>query len=277
MKRLNYLVINVTILLLMASCEQKLSDKEREIISIELPKELYMREIEVVDYQLGDYLKDAIDDYEKSLRKKLQKKIDERNATNALLGGSMFDFSELFGPSANEIIAEQYNDYINYVNRNINDVENLAIGMTKILAQHPDFIEKFNNEEQETISLEIFKDLDKVPNSISGNSMDLGMITLDDTDKLNWGEILMGDYKKPHISIPAILYASILAVEHIQKPKPVYAIYNDDDESWDIGYNSEEALKVYFETKVDLIKYQFEPTRYESAFIKSKLNMLNQK
>ncbi len=277
MKVVKSLFISVIILLAMTACEHKLSENERSVMANDLPKELFKEKVGAVGLQLGEYLTDAVSEYSESLRNNLQKEIDERNAADALWGGgNAFDVYELFGTSTNEMIAKTYNKYINYVNGHIDEISEMSSEMIQVLGEHPEFIDKFKNESQETISLEIFKGIKNVPISISGSSLDFGMLTLDETDKYDWGEILMGKYNKPQISVPAILYASILAVEYLEKPKLVYVIYDEDTDSWDAGYDSEQALNVVFKTKGDILQYEYAPTQYNKEFIESKLNVISE-
>ena len=277
MRYLKYFAFVIAIVLVMVACNPDLSESELNIITRNIPKELYKEEVSEIGDRLSEYLSDAVSEYSELLGDQTQKDIDERNAVNAFFGGNMFDVAELFGSSTNQMIANQYYNYIHYVNSHMSEMTDMAIGMTGILGEHPEFIKQFNGGLQETISLEIFNNLNNVPSSVSGSSMDFGELTLDDTDKEDWGAILMGDYRKPQISVPAVLYASILAVKSLKKPSPVYAVYDDEIDSWDVGYDNRRAVSVTFETKGDILFYEYQWIQYHDVYIDSDLNVLNTK
>lgn len=274
MKYVQLLLLSIAIMMVATSCTKELSEDEQDVIHNHISKELYQAEVSYIGNQLGGYLNEAVSDYAETLGNQIQKKIDERNATNALFGGSMFDMAELFGTTTNDLIAKQYYRYIDYINSNMNDMVEMAMGMTTILGKHPEFIKQFENGIPDTVSLEIFSSLNNVPGSISGKSLDFGTLTLDDTDKEDWGEILMGNYKEPQMSVPAVLYTSILAVENLKEPKAVYAVYDDDSDSWDVGYDSQQAVRVGFKLKGDVLAYEYSPTQYNEVYIKSDFNAL---
>ncbi|MDE6855032.1 MAG: hypothetical protein K2J34_01015 [Muribaculaceae bacterium] len=277
MKGYKLFICSIVLTLCTVGCKQELNEQERDAIVKDIPQKLYLHEASVVGEQLGEYLTDAVDDYAESLRISLQKKINQNNATSALFGGNAFDFGELFGTSTNQIIANQYEEYVNYANRHMADIAEMAEGMTVRLAQHPEFIEKVNNESQEYISLDIFDGLNNIPSVIPGKDLDPGALTLDESNKSYWGEILLGDYKHPKVSVPTILYASIIAVENMTVPKPVYAVYDKDTESWEAGYDSGQAVSVKFSKKGDLVVYEATPIDFHKELIDSKYNVLTDK
>lgn len=77
------------------------------------------------------------------------------------------------------------------------------------------------------------------------------------------------------MSVPAILYASILAVEELKAPTAVYAIYDDESESWDVGYDSGQAVTIQFTEKGDIIHYEYMDIDFHEQLINSKLNVLS--
>lgn len=258
------------------SCEKSLTDQEKAIIDDTIPEILLKEEVESVGEELVEYLVDALDQYSNELCDQLQNKIDERNATAALFGGNFFDVAELFGTSTNEIISKQYNRYVKYINNHLSDMAELTYGMTGILINHPEFIKNFYKDTEPSISLEIFQGLN-VPESIPRSSLDsLGSeLTLAQSNKITWGKELMGNYKQPQMSVPTILYASILAVKDLKRPTAVYAVYDDETESWSIGYNSKQALSIKFTENEDIIHYEYKKIDFYDQLITSKLNFLS--
>ena len=276
-KGYNLLIYLLILCVSMTSCKPELNEKEREVIEYDIPQKLYLLQADKIGVQLGEYLTDGVADYAEILRNDLQNKIDKNNATSALFGGNAFDIGELFGTSTNEIISRQYDNYVNYVNRHMSDISEMAEGMTGRLAKHPEFISTFYDESQEIIPLDIFDGLANVPSSIRSNETDLGAITLDESDKSSWGEVLMSDYRHPHISVGAVLLASILAVESLSIPKPLYSVYDNETKSWDTGYDSGQAVSIKFSSKGDVVTYEAIPIEFQKAFINSKSNVLLRK
>ena len=85
----------------------------------------------------------------------------------------------------------------------------------------------------------------------------------------------MGEYRRPRLSSSAVLCAVLCAMSYVDKPKAVYAVYDDEREAWEVGYNNKDAYFVTFEIKGDVLRYEYSPTRYSAELAKSELNALN--
>lgn len=277
MKGFKVLIFSMVWLVVMASCKKELSERERDIIKYDLSEELYKERVNEVGTQLGEYLTDAVSEYAESLRTKLQKEINDYNSATALFGGNAFDIAELFGTSTTEIISRQYEEYVNYANRHLDEIPEITMVIANRLAENPEFLSKLSNGSWDSINLDLFEGINNIPEIITAENMNFGGLSLNESNKVEWGEKIFGDYKKPKLSPEVILYTSVLAIEPISKPKPVYAVYDEENEYWEVGYNSHQALGIKFTQQGDILRYDYRKIKYENELIHSSQNVLNEK
>ena len=99
-------------------------------------------------------------------------------------------------------------------------------------------------------------------------------MALDETDQAEWGAAVMGEYRKPRLSAPNVLFAMLRAVEDCAMPKPAYAFYDEDQKLWIVGYDNRDAYEITFTQKGDVIQYEYTPTEYSTAYENSRYNVL---
>lgn len=96
-------------------------------------------------------------------------------------------------------------------------------------------------------------------------------------DAAGWAKVIMGDFEHPKYSVIPVIYFVNKTLSNIQKPSVVYAVYNEDEKGWEIGYSNEKAFNVEFSKLGDVVKYKYTPIEYEEAYINSKTNVLRGK
>lgn len=266
----------VILLVGFASCNSiSLSEQERKIITHNLSDYLYKESFEEYSQPIYEYLWGCVDEFSDNEKIKVEKKIRERNALDAFLGGS-WDVAELFGTTTNQLYINEYNKYINYVNSHNEDLYDLVFALINNISESPEILEIFNSVGWESESLEQFSGIRYMPRSISWDTFrDYENHEIDNENQLWWGKMVMGPLKHPSLSGTTVFYVVGKVLSQIEKPEAVYAVYDKEKKSWEIGYNTEQALEVKFTKKGDLINYEYMPCSYESAYINSKLNELN--
>lgn len=270
------LALPLILMLGMVSCDDGLSENERQIIDNDMARMVYNRNIDRRAERVLDYLEESVQTYCDQAHKTTQDKIDERNATSALMGGSMFDIGELFGTSGNQLIAKQYYNYIDYVNAKREDANDDAEAIVKIVKANPEVMDSFYDG-QANISLTPFGNIDGIPSSISSAQFDkYKNLEQDKSNRSQWGQLLMGTIKQPEYSPLALLCALITRIERLKYPTPVYAVHKeyDDVEGWEVGYDTSQAYFITFEEDGDILEYDFEPVDYFDGYINSENNKL---
>lgn len=263
--------------LMLTSCEQTLTEDEKKVITTDIPKEMFREIVMATADELDDFLWDGVVNYAEETGERVQRKIDERNRTAAFLGGNMFDFAELFGTSTNEIYAKEYNNYILYANNHRSDLLELVNKMSEVIANNPSIAYSYASGCLDQVPMSYFQKVSSdLPSSINEIFVDgTDNLTMDSSDKVSWGEAIMGEYRRPRLSSSAVLCAVLCAMSYVDKPKAVYAVYDDEREAWEVGYNNKDAYFVTFEIKGDVLRYEYTPTRYSAELAKSELNALN--
>lgn len=263
--------------LMLTSCEQTLTEDEKKVITTDIPKEMFREIVMATADELDDFLWDGVVNYAEETGERVQRKIDERNRTAAFLGGNMFDFAELFGTSTNEIYAREYNNYILYANNHRSDLLELVNKMSEVIANNPSIAYSYASGCLDQVPMSYFQKVSSdLPSSINEIFVDgTDNLTMDSSDKVSWGEAVMGEYRRPRLSSSAVLCAVLCAMSYVDKPKAVYAVYDDEREAWEVGYNNKDTYFVTFEIKGDVLRYEYTPTRYSAELAKSELNALN--
>ena len=263
--------------LMLTSCEQTLTEDEKKVITTDIPKEMFREIVMATADELDDFLWDGVVNYAEETGDRVQRKIDERNSTAAFLGGNMFDFAELFGTSTNEIYAREYNNYILYANNHRSDLLELVNKMSEVIANNPSIAYSYASGCLDQVPMSYFQKVSSdLPSSINEIFVDgTDNLTMDSSDKVSWGEAVMGEYRRPRLSSSAVLCAVLCAMSYVDKPKAVYAVYDDEREAWEVGYNNKDAYYITFEIKGDVLRYEYSPTRYSAELAKSELNALN--
>ncbi|MCH5245055.1 MAG: hypothetical protein J1E84_01225 [Muribaculaceae bacterium] len=226
-----------------------------------------------------DYLWDAVDVYADQLGDKTQKDIDEYNATSALLGGSLFDVNKLYGSSATEQYAKRYYKFTDYANDHREDFEEDCKNISIILQKHPEVIDDFFSGSS-NISLSLFQKVEGIPSAITADRFETyRSLELNKSNRSKWGELVMGTIKEPRYSPLAVLCAMVIRVERLKYPKPVYAVYKegedfDDEDGWEIGYDTKQAYFVTFNEDEDVLEYTYGEVDYFDGYVQSKKNKL---
>lgn len=268
--------------MIFASCGKKeLTPAEQKVIAVEIPAEMRKNSINDYSMLLDGYLSECLNEYSEDVRKKVQKNIDEWNQTKAFFGGHVpFDVDELLGTSRDEKMARGYRDYIDYVERCQERISSLVSGMAEVIKENPSALEVFDQEG--TISLDAFSGVEGMPSSLSSESLEpLRNLTISQGDRSKWGKELIGDYHNPKLSVGTVVWAVVQDLKDIDPMKPVYAVYDEESDSWEVGYawgdDVTVAYNVKFKQKGDVMKYEYDDTDYTAAYVGSELNVLKKK
>lgn len=236
--KFKFILFILSLFCLIVSCkkEKTLSEAEKNVIVKDIPEKLYKEEMENMSQTLFDYIWEGVSDYVEVQKSQTQKEVREIQATKAFLGGSL-DPAALFGSSTESLIAQRIPKYINYVNQHQKELGDLIVKITNILANHPEFIKKFESGEfGQSVPLNEFASTNYLPASIDVSSFeDYENLGFDTQDRMDWGEAIMGALKKPSFSAVAVFYATVTAMSHIIYPEATYAVYEEEDDSWEVG------------------------------------------
>lgn len=279
MKNLTCLLPLALVLLFMTACDETLDESKINVIENDLPDRIYAENIAGRVKSVYDYLWDAVDVYADQLGDKTQKDIDEYNATSALFGGSLFDVNELYGSSATEQYAKRYYKFTDYANDHREDFEEDCKNISIILQKHPEVIDDFFSGSS-NISLSLFQKVEGIPSSITADRFETyRSLELNKSNRSKWGELVMGTIKEPRYSPLAVLCAMVIRVERLKYPKPVYAVYKegedfDDEDGWEIGYDTKQAYFVTFNEDEDVLEYTYDEVDYFDGYVQSKKNKL---
>ena len=279
MQKLIYILPLALITLCITACDETLSESELKVIEKNLPAKIYAENIAGRVESVYDYLWDAVDVYADQLGDKTQKDIDEYNATSALFGGSLFDVNELYGSSATEQYAKQYYKFTDYANDHREDFEEDCKNISIILQKHPEVIDDFFSGSS-NISLSLFQKVEGIPSAITADRFETyRSLELNKSNRSKWGELVMGTIKEPRYSPLAVLCAMVIRVERLKYPKPVYAVYKegedfDDEDGWEIGYDTKQAYFVTFNEDEDVLEYTYGEVDYFDGYVQSKKNKL---
>lgn len=261
----------------MVSCGDGLSEDELQVIDNDIAHIVYNSNIDRRVERVIDYLTESVGIYSDEAHDTTQAKIDERNATSALMGGSMFDIGELYGSSTNQIIAKKYYNYIDYVNERREFVDDDAKAIVKIIKANPNVVDSFLDG-QTNISLLPFRSVEGIPSSISYTQFNkYKNLDQNRSNRSQWGQLLMGTVQHPEYSPVTLLCALVTQIERLKYPTPVYAVYKkyDDEEGWEVGYDTSQAYFITFEEDGDILEYDYEPVDYFEGYINSENNKLN--
>lgn len=279
MQKLIYILPLALITLCITACDETLSESELKVIEKNLPAKIYAENIAGRVESVYDYLWDAVDVYADQLGDKTQKDIDEYNATSALLGGSLFDVNKLYGSSATEQYAKRYYKFTDYANDHREDFEEDCKNISIILQKHPEVIDDFFSGSS-NISLSLFQKVEGIPSAITADRFETyRSLELNKSNRSKWGELVMGTIKEPRYSPLAVLCAMVIRVERLKYPKPVYAVYKegedfDDEDGWEIGYDTKQAYFVTFNEDEDVLEYTYGEVDYFDGYVQSKKNKL---
>ena len=177
-------------------------------------------------------------------------------------------------------MARGYRDYIDYVERCQERISSLVSGMAEVIKENPSALEVFDQEG--TISLDAFSGVEGMPSSLSSESLKpLRNLTISQGDRSKWGKELIGDYHNPKLSVGTVVWAVVQDLKDIDPMKPVYAVYDEESDSWEVGYawgdDVTVAYNVKFKQKGDVMKYEYDDTDYTAAYVGSELNVLKKK
>lgn len=279
MQKLIYILPLALITLCITACDETLSESELKVIEKNLPAKIYAENIAGRVESVYEYLWDAVDVYADQLGDKTQKDIDEYNATSALFGGSLFDVNELYGSSATEQYAKRYYKFTDYANDHREDFEEDCKNISIILQKHPEAIDDFFSGSS-NISLSLFQKVEGIPSAITADRFETyRSLELNKSNRSKWGELVMGTIKEPRYSPLAVLCAMVIRVERLKYPKPVYAVYKegedfDDEDGWEIGYDTKQAYFVTFNEDEDVLEYTYGEVDYFDGYVQSKKNKL---
>lgn len=267
---LNSLLIS-TCVIVFSSCGETLSSDEKSVIENDLADILYEENMLYQASSLDDYLYEAVDAYLDKCHDEMQSKIDSYNTSASLFGG--WDAAELFGSSGPEIFSGLYYRYLNYANDNREKMADLIEEVTRVVVDNPQILDKF--EEGETFSLAPFSKIEGLPEYISDDELAIYRdLSLSEANMEEWGEMVMGPLKKPCFSTMAVICATLKALCLVNYPVAVYAIYDEEEKGWIVGYDTEDAYFVKFKTKGDVLEFEYSPHDYQAVYIDSINNKL---
>ena len=271
-----YLLLVLFIIMVSCKKEPTLSESELNIIKNKIPESLYKAALLEVNEPVYNYLWEGIKEYADQVQEEVERKINQNNVASALFGGNIFDIGELFGTSDNRLYANQYYSYIEYANKHNQDLYNLIESLTEIISEDPSILRIFNETGWETESLTQFSGIKYMPSSISWNTFQqYENHELDNHEQVWWGKMIMGSSRHPAISGSTAFYIIGKIMSQIEYPHLVYAVYDEETKSWDVGYDNEEAFNIAFTKREDIIHYDYNPASFSQAYINSKLNYLN--
>lgn len=265
-------------LLALTSCSLPLSDKEKDVIENELAKKVYTSNIADNTEALYDYLWSGLEDYADTTEKELEDKMNSLRELNAW-GFDMNGISEAFtGRSASETIVSTYYSLIDYINDHSEDLKQMTVEIANIMVDNPSLKSAYKSaiDNGEGMSLAAFSSIKGIPSELTPDMVKLySSMEFDDDNKIAWGKAVIGDYKKPRLSAVAVVAAmlNVLANTNVN-PKPLYAVYDEEEDYWEVGYDTQDAYAVAFEDKGDVTRYQYEPIDFHKAFVNSKTNVL---
>ena len=229
-------------------------------------------------YTLYDYLWSGLEDYAEATETELEDKMNSLRELDAW-GVDMNGLTETFtGRSASETITNTYYSFIDYINGHSEDLKQMAIDIANIMVDDPSLKSAYISaiENGATMPLASFSGIKGMPAELTSDMVKTySAMEFDDDNKIAWGKAMIGDYKKPKLSAAAVVAAmlNVLANTNVN-PKPVYAVYDAEEEYWEVGYDTQDAYAVAFEDKDDVIKYDYKPIDFQKAFVNSKNNVL---
>lgn len=259
-------------LLSFTSCEKKLTDLEKEIVVENIPADLYESSVHSAADALDDYLFESVVEYVDKVEQKVKREMRDAPMYD------YWDISLVFGaPSKSERLANQYNQYISYAKKNRQTLNDIVMGVAQIIAHNPSLLNNFPGN-SETVNFECFSEVEYVPSSISLSEYESwSAIGFENSDKIKWGETILPYSKSPKLSAGAIVVSTISLLKNISLPRPVYAIYDKENKTWDIGYSTQQAVTVNFIEKGDVLNWEYDEAEYVEAYKKSKYNVLTNK
>lgn len=257
---------------ILSSCGKSLNDYEKSIIENDMAEVAYEENLWIQASSLDDYLYEAVEAYADKGHEEMQSKIDSYNASVSLFGGG-WDVAELFGTSAPELYERTYYRYVDYANDNLGNIEDVVRKVTEIIVENPIILYRFDNEEN--FSLASFQTIGSIPESIPAEELDnYKNLSLSKANKAEWGEMVMGTLKNPRFSPTAVIWATLKALSLIDYPEAEYAVYDDEEDGWEVGYDTGYAYLIKFVHKGDILEYQYSPTEYFEGYVDSKNNKL---
>lgn len=270
MKKIFTLLLTALILSL-TSCNETLSEIELDFINNDIPESLYEEMVMARADALDDYLFECIEEYSDIVGNKIKNEIEQ----SARLSSFDFDISAIFGgPTKEERLAKQYNNYINYINRNRQNMYDIIMGVAGKIAKNPRILNNFPGN-SDTVDFYMFRDVEYIPTTIShAEYTKYANKTFNKSDKLDWGKSIIPYSGKPNLSVPALVVAVISYISELPYPKPVYAVYDNQCDAWEVGYNTKQAVDVVFTWNGDVINCEFQECTYTPAYINSKNNVL---
>lgn len=268
------LIVAITATVLFTSCSNSLSKDELSIINTNLPAQIFEEQVKSAASELNDYLWEGIREYADKTDDELTTAIYNKHQAVRALGWENDIFGQAFLGDKTEKNAALFEKYIDYANSHQTALADQIESIAKVIIKNPSVISKFNNGDVEE-ALAPFRSLEGMHSDLNIDMVaGLENMTLDETDQVEWGAAVMGEYNKPCLSAPNVLFAMLRAVKDCAMPKPVYAFYDDDQELWIIGYDNKDAYEITFTKKGDVIQYEYSPTEYSTAYENSRYNVL---
>ena len=276
MKRLSFTCISI-LTLIFSSCKPTLSETELKIINTDIPKELYAANVlEAVDPQdLYDELWEGVREYITQQKRTIKK--NERDLANnpffSGFSGLINILDGMDGGSSNP--SNKLERYIDFCNDHNEYLLDAVYKVTEVIQKNPGLTLEHVGD-SEDLSLAAFSDVREMPETTFGpNFAQLSSNAIDYSNRANFGRCLMGDYNAPKYSVDVVVAQVLLRAEDVEMPRPVYAVYDEEEELWLIGYNSKDAIAIQFEKEGKSIHYIWHPIEYYAGFVDSKENMLD--
>lgn len=275
MKRLNIICIGV-LTLLFTACKPTLSKTELKIINTDIPQELYAANVtEAVNPQnLYNELWEGVGEYIKQQERIIKK--NERSLANNPFAAGFADLANILdgmggGASKPSNKLERYIDFCNDHNEYLLDAVNKV---TEVVQKHPGLTLEYVGD-SDNLSLAAFSEIREMPETTFGpNFGQLSSTPIDYSNRANFGRCLMGEYNAPKYSVDVVVAQVMLRAKDVKIPYPVYAVFDEEEEMWLIGYNNEDAIAIQFEKDGKRVHYVWHPVGYYSGFVDSKENML---
>lgn len=253
--------------LLLCSCsEPSLNETEMEIINTHLPLKIY--EDNVIDAIDPQDLYDDLWECVRAVAKYYER--DTEDLYNSPFSSFVTSMMALGGENA----ARDYNRYVDYCNDHQEQLIDAVNEVTKVLMENPD-LEPYIEDGSPVLSLCRFGHIPNMPAYADDEGCQIyATERIDSSNKVKIGRFLMGKPSRPCYNPEVVVGQAVLRMGTQTIPSPVYAIYNEDDETWDVGYDSHEAYNVVFEDKAEVVEYDFSRTTFHPALINSESNVL---
>ncbi|MDE6300463.1 MAG: hypothetical protein K2M19_01935 [Muribaculaceae bacterium] len=262
-------VIFVGILMLVSCAKPTLTDTEIKIINKNIAQKIYESNVEnAIDPQsLYDDLWECVH----AVAKKEEKEA-EAFYNNPFTG--MFSALATF---TGEDVGDKYSNFVDYCNDHQDYLLDAVNEVVEVFKKNPG-LNAYGEGEGIHLDLREFSHIYRMPQSVDDEAANVyAMKRITPENKVQFGRYLMGTANHPNYAPQVVVGQALVRMGHQKFPRPVYAVYDDEDGTWDVGYDCERAVTILFEKKKHSTSYEFGEIKYYPFLISSPDNVLNKK